>query len=92
MNTARASGFKTIPSTRLQRPASKATINVAFLPVVADAGGRQSLPLLCFAFSESNPPTIDGILVKQRGRETGLSRRGYPVTTGPSRYAEGSAA
>ncbi len=34
----------------------------------------------------------DGILVKQRGRERGLSRRGYPVTTGPSRYAEGSAA
>ena len=57
MNTARASGFKTIPSTRLHRPSSKAAINVAFLPVVADTGVRQSLPLLCIAFSESNPPT-----------------------------------
>ena len=65
MNTARASGFKTIPSTRLHRPSSKAAINVAFLPVVADAGGRQSLPLLCFAFSESNPPTIKTNLVNR---------------------------
>ena len=65
MNTARASGFKTIPSTRLHRPSSKAAINVAFLPVVAHTGGRQSLPLLCIAFSESYPPTIKTNLVNR---------------------------